>query len=46
MTVWPPGRVVLASGNPGKLAEIRALLAGSGLGLCQEKDDNDAREQL
>ena len=38
MTVRPPGRVVLASGNPGKLAEIRALLAGSGLELVPQSD--------
>ena len=38
MTVWPPGRVVLASGNAGKLAEIRALLAGSGLELVPQSD--------
>ena len=38
MTGWPPGRVVLASGNAGKLAEIRALLAGSGIELVPQSD--------
>lgn len=31
-------RVVLASGNPGKLAEIRALLAGSGIDLVSKRE--------
>jgi XTP/dITP diphosphohydrolase len=38
MTARRPGRVVLASGNAGKLAEIRALLEGSGLELVPQSD--------
>ncbi|TAN08473.1 MAG: RdgB/HAM1 family non-canonical purine NTP pyrophosphatase [Rhodanobacteraceae bacterium] len=38
--VWskPLERIVLASGNPGKLAELRALLAGTGIELVSKHD--------
>ncbi len=33
-----PHRIVLASGNPGKLVELRALLAGTGIELVPRRD--------
>ena len=36
----PPRRLVLASGNPGKLAEFRALLAPLGFDVCAQGEFN------